>query len=251
MWFLEKSVRKTLKTTNLLSKIALGRFLWAILAHFLAGSWKLLWEASWGSFWLTSWLGTENCFGTLPGDHFGSIPGWEPEIALGSLLGTILAYFLAGSWKLLWEASWGLFWLTSWLGTENCFGRLPGDHFGSIPGWEPEIALGKLMGASLVHFLAGSRKLLWEASWGLFWFTSWLWDWSLGAQVKTPRESPSQDLREPGRFKGHRIYNIYRLTLQKNYTEQSRTLEEPDTFSALCFLYYGSCTVAKTIKPKN
>ena len=37
----------------------------------------------------------------------------------------------------------------------------------------------------------------------------------------------------------------------KNNTEQSCTLEEPDTFSVLCFLCYGSCSVAKTIKPKN
>ena len=32
---------------------------------------------------------------------------------------------------------------------------------------------------------------------------------------------------------------------------QSCTLKQPDTFSVLCFLYYGSCSVAKTIKPKN
>ena len=68
--------------------------------------------------------------------HFGSLPGWELKIALGSLLGTIL--------------------VTSWLGTENCFGTLPGNHFGSIPGWEPEIALGSFLGTILAYFLAGS-----------------------------------------------------------------------------------------------
>ena len=41
------------------------------------------------------------------------------------------------------------------------------------------------------------------------------------------------------------------LANQKNTTEQSCTLEEPDTFLVLCFLSYGSCSVAKTIKPKK
>ena len=90
--------------------------------------------------------------------HFGSLPGWELKIALGSLLGIILAYFLAGNGKLLWDTSWGPFWLNSWLGAGNCFGKTHGGQFGSLPGWEPEIALGCLLGTILVHFLAVRLK---------------------------------------------------------------------------------------------
>ena len=122
-------------------KIALGSLLGTILAYFLAGNGKLLWDTSWGPFWLNSWLGARNCSGKPPGDYFGSLPGWEPKIALGNFLGTILVQFLAGSRKLLWENSWGPVWFTSWLGAGNCSGRPPGDYFGSLPGCEIE-ALG-------------------------------------------------------------------------------------------------------------
>ena len=44
---------------------------------------------------------------------------------------------------------------------------------------------------------------------------------------------------------------LHKLDDQKNNTEQSCTLEQPDMFSVLCFLSCGSCSVAKTIKPKN
>ena len=43
----------------------------------------------------------------------------------------------------------------------------------------------------------------------------------------------------------------HKLEDKKNTTEQSCTLDEPDAFSILCFLSCGSCSVAKTIKPKN
>ena len=137
-------------------KIALGSLLGIILAYFLAGNGKLLWDTSWGPFWLNSWLGARNCSGKPPGDHFGLLPGWELKIALGSLLGTILAHFLAGNRKLLWETSWGPFWFNSWLGAGNCFGKTHGGQFGSLPGWEPEIALGSFLVTILAHFLAGS-----------------------------------------------------------------------------------------------
>ena len=122
-------------------KIALGSLLGIILAYFLAGNGKLLWDTSWGPFWLNSWLGARNCSGKPPGDYFGLLPGWELKIALGSLLGTVLAYFLAGNRKLLWETSGRLFWFKSWLGARYCFGMLPGDNFGSLAGCEIE-ALG-------------------------------------------------------------------------------------------------------------
>ena len=139
-------------------KIALGSLLGIILAYFLAGNGKLLWDTSWGPFWLNSWLGARNCCGKPPGDYFGLLPGWELKIVLGSLLGTILAHFLAGNRKLLWETSWGPFWFNSWLGAGNCFGKTHGGQFGSLPGWEPEIALGGLLGTILVHFLAVRLK---------------------------------------------------------------------------------------------
>ena len=43
----------------------------------------------------------------------------------------------------------------------------------------------------------------------------------------------------------------HKLENQKNNLEQSCTLEQPDTFSTLCFLCYGSCFVTKTLQPKN